>query len=72
MPCKWRPSSDFKGQLLGSGPLREVFFRTVEEWLVAVWISEEGAAISVSAVGPLIAFGYTPTAGVRLGGDRAE
>jgi hypothetical protein len=57
--------------LLGSGPLREVFFRTIEEWLVAVWISEKGALLSETAVCAL-AFRDLPTAGVRFGGDRAE
>jgi hypothetical protein len=71
MPCRWSPSSDFKGQLLGAGPLRQVFFRTVEEWLIAVWISEEGALLSEGAIcAP--AFRDVPTAGVRLGGDRAK
>ena len=52
--------------MFGAGPLREVFFRAIEEWLIAVGVGEKGTAISVCAVGPLIAFGYTPAAGVGL------
>ena len=71
MLCKWRPSSDFKGQLLRCGPLRQVFFRAIQEWLIAVWVSEEGALFSESAVCAL-AFRDVPTAGVRLCGKRAK
>ena len=58
-------ASNLKGQLLGVGPLRKVFFRTIEEWLVTVGVSEEGALTSESAVGAL-AFRHAPAAGVGL------
>ena len=51
--------------MLGVRPIRKVFFRTIEEWLIAVWVSEEGALTSERAVGAL-AFGHTPAAGVGL------
>ena len=51
--------------MLGVGPIREVFFWTIEERLIAVWVSEKGALTSECAVGAL-AFRHTPAAGVGL------
>ena len=54
--------------MLGAGPLRKVFFRTIQKWLVAVGVGEEGALLGERALRPF-AFRNSPTAGVRLGGD---